>query len=84
MTRSDFSASRSRDGDERLIVITLHIGLDPKHAIGTGELAGQVERHQPGHAGGVAGVRLDRFASSVVASALDRRGLKATPAVAAA
>ena len=54
-------------GDKRLIVIALHIRLDPNDAMRTGELAGQVDGHQPGHAGGIAGVGLDGFPGSIVA-----------------
>ena len=40
------------------------------------ELAGQVEGHEPGQAGGIAGVGLDDFPAPVVAPALDRRRLE--------
>ena len=44
--------------------------------LGPGQLAGQVERHQSGQAGGIAGVRLDDLPGPVVAAALDRRRLE--------
>ena len=65
------------DGDERLIVITLHVGLDPQHATRADELAGEVQRHQPRQPGGVAGVRLDQLPLSIITQSFDRRGLQA-------